>query len=363
MAVNRKITDYFDTKPQFKKRVKSHAERGQIENIFVRFPHLSEEIFGLLDYKTLATCNQINRNWFATLNNQRIYWMLMIQKSTCEKFTKEWMLAVNKAPFENLKKLAELAQKYSHKVSDKRYFSLLHTVANAGEIELFQFIVNKIGYKHFSDENVRESTPLQIAASKGNFDICKFIIDQVDDKNPQNKYGWTPFHYATLNGQFEICQLIFNFIGHKQPKDYNGVTPFHIAARLGNLEICQMIIDKIEVKNPGKNNGSTPLHEAAKKGYLDIFKLIFEKIEAKNPRNQDGITPLHNAAKHGHLEICKLIFQSTLEVKNPVDNRGATPIDLALASSVKNKQRQEAALYEKDLKVIYFLIGENNLQN
>ena len=372
MAVKRKITDYFDTKPQplfpifsmpqAKKRVmKSHAARGQIEDIFIRFPHLSEDIFGLLDYKTLASCNEVNRNWFETLNNQRIYWILMIQKFTSEKFRKEWMLAIKKAPFEILKKLAELAQNYS----DKRYsskLSLLHIAAKAGEIDLFQFIVKKIGYKHFNDENIRESTPLHIAASKGHLNICKFIIDQVDDKNPQSKRGLTPFHYATLYDQFEICQLIFDCIGHKNPTDYNGVTPFHLAAACGNLKVCEMIIDKIKVKNPGKNDGSTPLHAAARKGYLEIFKLIFDKIEAKNPRNQDGITPLHNAAKHGHLEICKLICQSIGD-KNPADNRGETPIDMALASSVKNKLRQEEALYEKDLKVIYFLIGENNLQN
>ena len=411
MATKRKITDYFDTKPQAlfpifsmppaKRRVtKNYATRGQIEEIFARFPNLSEEIFGLLDYKTLARCNKVDRNWFETLNNQRIYWIQTIQKSISEKFFKDWMLAVNKVSLETLKKLAELAWKYSC----KNQSPLLHIVAQHGETDLFKFVVGKIGYKHSKD--MHDNTPLHIAAEEGHLDICKFIIDQVDDKNPQNKKGRTPFHNATLwkdpevegnfcRGHFGICKLIFESIGYQNHGDNDGITPLHYVAATGNLEICQMIIDKLEDKNPGSNtgktplhllakygdyemckliidkvqiknpaanNGSTPLHTAAKEGNFEVFKLIFDIVEVKNPRKPNGTTPLHNAANHGHLEICKLIC-SSIQDKNPVDNRGETPLNLALRSSVLNKLKQEIASYEKDLKVIYFLIGENNLQN
>ena len=365
MASKRKITDYFDANPQANKRLmKNRAERGQIENIFARFPNLSEQIFGLLDYKTLARCNKVDRNWFQTLNCQRIYWIKMIHKSTSEKFCKDWMLAVNKAPFETLKKLAKLARK----CSPKNELPLLHTVAKVGETDLFKFLVGKIGYKHEKGSCFWDNTPLHVAAFRGRFEIYEFIMgqSQIHDKNPQNKHGSTPFHYASRgeakknhHRHFEVCQLIFESIGHKNPSDKNGITPLHHAATVGNLNICQMIIEKIEEKNPGENDGSTPLHVAAKRGHFEIFKLIFDKIEVKNPRNQDGITPLHNAAKHGHLEICKLIC-SSIQEKNPFDNRGDTPIDLAMFSSVKNKLKQEFVLYEKNLDVIHFLIGEKN---
>ena len=155
MATKRKITDYFDTKPQplfpifsmppAKRRVtKNYATRSQIEEIFARFPNLSEEIFGNLDYKTLARCNKVDRNWFQTLNNQRIYWIQMIHKSTSENFRKDWMLAVNKVPIESLKKLAKLARNNT----DKKESPLLHIVAQLGEIDLFKLVVEKLGYTH-----------------------------------------------------------------------------------------------------------------------------------------------------------------------------------------------------------------------
>lgn len=282
MAAKRKITDFFDTNPQAKKSLmKNRAERGQMEEIFERFPNLSEEIFGLLDYKTLASCKEVDRNWFETLNNQRIYWIQMIHQSTSEKFRKDWMLSVNKTPFETLKKLAELAQNNT----EKQKSSLLQIVAALGEIDLFKFVVGKIGYKHYKDAHFYNTTPLHIAAHKGHLDICKFIIDQVDDKNPQDKKGSTPFHGATLwkdpeeeenfcQGHFEICQLMFESIGLKNPADNGGSTPLHYAAVTGNLEICQMIVDKVEDKNPGNKFGRTPLHLAARAGNYEVCKLM-----------------------------------------------------------------------------------------
>ena len=84
-------------------------------------------------------------------------------------------------------------------------------------------------------------------------------------------------------------------------------------------------------------------------GPLEICKLICEKTGLKNPRNEEGITPLHNAAETGKFEICKLICQSIIaEDKNPKSNNGKTPIDFALE--------------KKDLKLLYLLIEENNLQ-
>ena len=90
--------------------------------------------------------------------------------------------------------------------------------------------------------------------------------------------------------------------------------------------------------------------------FMQLLKRILRNLQTINWQNW-GKEPYHNAAKYGHLEICKLIC-SSIQDKNPVDNRGRTPLDIAIASSVKNNLKQEVAKYEKNLKVIHFLIGE-----
>ena len=50
-----------------------------MESLFGRFPHLVEDIFGLLNGKTLSCCNQINRIWSKNLEEYQLYLVRKIQ--------------------------------------------------------------------------------------------------------------------------------------------------------------------------------------------------------------------------------------------------------------------------------------------
>ena len=68
----------------------------------------------------------------------------------------------------------------------------------------------------------------------------------LSDKNPGDPNGWTPLHVAAGVGHFEICKLIIDNIENKNPKsNIGGRTPFHCAAENGDPRICQYIIDNI----------------------------------------------------------------------------------------------------------------------
>ena len=403
-AKKRRITDYFEHKDSPHK-IWQVAKKGQMQNLISRFPHLIEEIFGLLDYQTLANCSEVNENWYNTVTSQRLCWTQMISKytNTKEEYHKQWMKATDKTPFDILKRLAELVRVENDPrlaVWDFGHFkhepelSLFHILVSEGDIDLFKYVARNVGYTHmFGTKNSRcdgyHYTPLHEAASIGNFDICKFIIDQVDDKNPANDNGYTPFHMAAnyyrnteIWGHFEICQLIFEATGFQNPSNEYGLTPLCLAAYNGNLQICKMIIEKLDDKNPATGSDrNTPLHNAAKQGHFEICKLIIGKVVVKNPRNIDGETPLHHAAENCHFEICQLIINDTIEEKNPSDNRGNTPLHHAAKNSnleicklicgdiVDKNPKNNSGLspldhaYEKrDPRVLYFLIGENNLQ-
>ena len=439
----RKITDYFRFRDSPHK-IWHVAKKGQMQNLITRFPQLTEEIFGLLDYQTLVKCSEVNESWHNTAINQRLYWIQVICKYTNskEEYHKQWMKATEKTPFDTLKRLAGLARDnckidprwaiwdsiLEREDESEPELSLFHILVSEGDIDLFKYVARKIGYKHmFATEKSRwdnrnEYTPLHEAASIGNFDICKFIIDQVNDKNPANDAGTTPFHMAANyyrdssenDGHFEICQLIFEATGFQNPPNINGATPLHSAAYNGNLKICEMIVEKVDDKNPRNNCGETPLHSAAKEGHFEICQLIVEKVVMKNPRNNHGETPLHCAAEKCHLEICQLIIgkieeknpreddygytplhyaaeNNNLEIckliignigeNNPSDNRGTTPLHHAAKNSNleicklicedivdKNPKNNSGispldhAYEKKDPRVLYFLIGENNLQ-
>ena len=51
-----------------------------METLFGRFPHLVEDIFGLLNGKTLSYCSQINKIWNENLEEYRFHLVKKIQK-------------------------------------------------------------------------------------------------------------------------------------------------------------------------------------------------------------------------------------------------------------------------------------------
>ena len=60
-----------------------------MEEVFLRFPHLSEDIFNNLDIKTLANCEEASKVWFAHLDDQnflRLRRVEIIKKKQSESF-------------------------------------------------------------------------------------------------------------------------------------------------------------------------------------------------------------------------------------------------------------------------------------
>ena len=51
-----------------------------MELLYGRFPHLIEDIFGLLDGNTLYHCGHVNATWNGNLEEHRLYLVKKIQK-------------------------------------------------------------------------------------------------------------------------------------------------------------------------------------------------------------------------------------------------------------------------------------------
>ena len=84
---------------------------------------------------------------------------------------------------------------------------------------------------------------------KGHIKVCKLLIENREDKCPEDDIGSTPLHSAAFYGQNAICKLIMLRVEEKNPKDYLGRTPFHIAGSNGLYKTCEIIIEHLEYKN------------------------------------------------------------------------------------------------------------------
>ena len=79
---------------------------------------------------------------------------------------------------------------------DPKQWHPLHIAAECGNITLFKQFVEKTGLIHPSRNDGQ--TPFHFASAEGHFAVCKFIIENVEDRNPKDIWGETPLDLATM---------------------------------------------------------------------------------------------------------------------------------------------------------------------
>ena len=122
--------------------------------------------------------------------------------------------------------------------------------------------------------------------------------------------GWTPLHEAAINGHVEVCRLILENIEEKNPNDNYGRTPLHLVAkfgRRGSVDVCRLLLENVRDKSPRDNDGDTPLHKAARNGNFELCRLLVKNVDEKSPKNNDGETPL-DLAKKSNSTSCHFLF-------------------------------------------------------
>jgi hypothetical protein len=218
--------------------------------IQIRFPTLAVKILNNLDDQFLLNYKESNRDNCEFLSHERFHWMRILKKywkkynkyfETCKE---SWTKAISKTPTGFVKKLAMAV------------FTFFKTVSS-------RFL--KI---HFCPKEDKFSplTPVLIAAYDGDKNLFLQMVEKTSDAN-QAKSETSPIHLAAFRGNMTICRLLLNESRNKNPYGKQGLSTLHYAALGGHLEVFQLFDDRVEVKNPTiVKTGQTPLHLASEEG-------------------------------------------------------------------------------------------------
>ena len=63
----------------------------------------------------------------------------------------------------------------------------------------------------------------------------------VMDVNPPNVIGWTPLHIAASNGHLDVCKFIMNIIDEKQPRTNDGRSPSDLAQGGNHVQVVAFL--------------------------------------------------------------------------------------------------------------------------
>jgi hypothetical protein len=165
------------------------------ENMKMRFPHLFEGIFVLLNQNDLAKCREVNRFLQESLD-EKFWWMRKIQfqleeiqcqlKNSYPEFTNDWRLVVTKTSLDSLKKFHVCLTRFSNNVNDmnmnSQYLSPIIVLAIFGDVNIFREIT--VLLKNVYPKPQRGCCLLHIVALYGNLNTLKAIVEESEEKIP-----------------------------------------------------------------------------------------------------------------------------------------------------------------------------------
>ena len=153
--------------------------------------------------------------------------------------------------------------------------------------------------------NIKNETPLHVAASEGNVDCALLLVDYGADSTLKDRAGMTPLHHAVNGGHRNILDLLTKAHGFSSlnMKDNWGWTPLHRALINCHYQTAYTLLEYGCSVNEADRTGRTPLHVATSYGHIRIASLLMSKGAEVNCQDQSGWTPLMLAVLGGHLQV------------------------------------------------------------
>ena len=286
-----------------------------MEEVNIRFQHISEQIFGYLGNESLANCKKVCRTWNNFIDGQKFFHARIILETATRnhKVERSWFQVLKKC---NTKTVGDLRTAVKQLYQESGIFASSTPVSRE------------------YNQLVWTVSPLHVAAAFGQLTLFNDILQRVENKFPSDGLGRSTLHYAAINDCLNIYESIVAIkgnifstlgVGHSI---FEISTPLEMAVKHSSLKVCRFIVEKNQVPTHYTNTAlHKALHIAAWKGRLEIYKIIMEKVADKNPLFS-GCTPLHLTAVSGNLEMCRLILENVND-KSPVSDYGITPKDVA----------------------------------
>ena len=186
-------------------------ETGQIavpsafDTLFaMNVPHILENIFFSLDYKSFTKCMRVNKTWRELLTTARYQAELKYKLIEKKKNEKKFYLASKEGNAEELRRLI-----YDHLVDVNFNFNIRRTSAPGQSLD---------------------TTALIEAVSKGQNQVVRILLDAGADIERADGWSYVPLHWAAMNNHYETVKLLLDEGADVDKEDQWGRTSLLRAA-------------------------------------------------------------------------------------------------------------------------------------
>ena len=170
--------------------------KGQIEETFLRFPHLGEQILENLDNQSLLECKQVSKQWSDFINETKALPIKLLQEYTFIPVAqlKKSLQNHDKRIIQKLANCAINELKNMPTPGNIGQARLINQMMSKKYLHNIQYFLIELMLKNITDENLTKQPNkwfndlLIVAVSNGHYPICKFITENLKDMGPYFNY-------------------------------------------------------------------------------------------------------------------------------------------------------------------------------
>jgi len=178
--------------------------------------------------------------------------------------------------------------------------------------------------------DVRDRTPMHLAAANGQLVVLQALLDRGCNPNPRDQSGRTPLFAALENGE-NALPLVRALVAHgadPEIADANGETPLGLALDHGEIERW---LNWGEWSRPRRPLRADDLPAAAAIGALAAVERLLELGFAADTRDRQGASALLHACGAGHRDIAARLLDADADISATASN-GMTPLAAAVGA-------------------------------
>ncbi|KAL3077722.1 hypothetical protein niasHS_012912 [Heterodera schachtii] len=293
----------------------------------------------------LVTMNKLSPFWAALLREQTKLVEIMleygqnpnefgtfIRDEKKQNIISPLHFAAQKGNLAMCKLLVAKGAKVNQRSKDKRGIVPLHIACGNGHLSIVKFFLERAGADIESTDSDGD-TALVYALLENKLDIGHYLITGGAHIDRTNKIGISPLHIFVKKGDFALCKFLIDNganVNQKTTDDSDHqITPLHIACAEGQLKIVKLLMNSgANVNEKSGGQGTAPLHVATAIDHFPIVKLLVEEGNADiESTDSEGDTPLHWALVKHNFEIARFLSDKGARTDRP-NNAGLTPHQL-----------------------------------